>query len=445
LPNVVSDLLEKGSEIQYHRASSKPMAKETVLTPEVIQQIEKTKEADILIGIPAYNNASTIGNVIRTVRTGLDKHFSKYRALIVTSDGDWKDETSTAIKKVLLEDPRLIILSRSPYRVNNTIPAYHGIPDRSGVYRTLFEIAQNLGVKACAFVDADLKSMTPEWIELLVKPVLQEGFDYVTPFYHRHKYDGTMTTGIIYPLTRALYGQRICQPIGGDFGFSGSLASHYLSREEWHTGVARYGVDLWMTTTAIAEGFRVCQSFLGAKIPESRSPASDLSVLLSQVVGAAFSLMETYEHFWFSIKGSEPTSIYGRRFEVGLEPVNVNLDRMINAYRQGIEDLVGIWARILPEETLSGLKRLASLSAANFRFADALWARTVYDFAVAHFQNKMDRDHLVKSMTPLYLGRTASFVLETQDCSAAEVENRIELLCLEYENLKPYLIDRWKS
>ena len=63
------------------------MAKETILTPEVLQQIEETKEADILIGIPSYNNARTVANVIRNVRTGLAKHFSKHRALIVTSDG----------------------------------------------------------------------------------------------------------------------------------------------------------------------------------------------------------------------------------------------------------------------------------------------------------------------------------------------------------------------
>jgi hypothetical protein len=57
----------------------------------------------------------------------------------------------------------------------------------------------------------------------------------------------------------------------------------------------------------------------------------------------------------------------------------------------------------------------------------------------------MDRDHLIKSMTPLYLGRTASFVLETQNSTAADVENKIELLCLEYENQKPYLMERWMS
>jgi hypothetical protein len=57
----------------------------------------------------------------------------------------------------------------------------------------------------------------------------------------------------------------------------------------------------------------------------------------------------------------------------------------------------------------------------------------------------MDRTHIIKSMTPLYLGRTASFVMETFNCTAAEVENRIELLCLEFENLKPYLVECWEK
>ena len=421
------------------------MVKDSTLTPEVLQQIEETKEADVLIGIPSFNNSRTIGHVIRSVRAGLTKYFGNQRTLIVTSDGGSQDQTAHEIRNAFLEDPGLIMLTHSPHAVHKMITPYDGLPDKAGVFHTLFEIAENLGVRACALVDANLKSITPEWVELLIKPVMQEGFDYVSPSYFRHKYDGTITTSILCPLTRALYGQRISQPIGSDFGFSTTLISHYLSKEVWHTEVARYGIDLWMTITAITDGFKICQSFVGPKVQEPRSPAADLSAMLSQVVGASFTLMERYEPFWLTVKGSQPTPIYGRRFEVGIEPVNVKLDRMINAYRQGITDLFGVWGHFLPEETLAGLKRLAGLSSLNFHFPDALWARTVYDFSVAHFRNKMDRDHLIKSMIPLYLGRTASFVLETQDSSAADVENKMELICLEYENLKPYLIDRWKS
>ena len=60
-------------------------------------------------------------------------------------------------------------------------------------------------------VDSDLRSIVPEWIELLAGPILKGGFDYVTPLYQRYKYDGTITNTVTYPLNRALYGLRIRQ------------------------------------------------------------------------------------------------------------------------------------------------------------------------------------------------------------------------------------------
>ena len=118
---------------------------------------------------------------------------------------------------------------------------------------------------------------------------------------------------------------------------------------------------------------------------------------------------------------------------------------MIDAYRQGIADLSSVWKKFLPPDILGNLKKLVGSNGANFCFPDTLWVKTVFEFLVAHYKNKMDRGHLIKSMAPLYLGRIASFVIETYNSTAAEVENKIELLCLEYENLKPYLLERWRN
>ena len=49
---------------------------------------------------------------------------------------------------------------------------YHGIPGKGSAFRLMFEMAQKLGAKACAVVDSDLRSITPEWIDLLIRPVL---------------------------------------------------------------------------------------------------------------------------------------------------------------------------------------------------------------------------------------------------------------------------------
>ncbi len=421
------------------------MAKELILGPEVLHQIEGIKEADILVGIPSYNSSQTIGQVIRTVLEGLAKHFPDKRSVVVVCDTGSRDETLTIVYQVAIEDPRLILLSHSLDPLHKIITPCYGIPGRGSALQNILRIGEILRARACAIVDSDLRSITPEWIELLIKPVLLEDFDYVSPYYLRHKYDGTITNSIIYPLTRALYGKRLRQPIASDLGLSGGLASYYLTKDIWHTEIGQRGADVWMATTALAEGFRVCQSFLGARIQETKNHRGDLSSMLTQVVGPVFSLMENFEQIWFSIRGSEPLPIYGFHFEVGLQPVNVNLDRMVNAYKLGVSDLAGIWKNFLSVDVLDGLKNLSNPNLTVFRFQDALWAKVVFEFAVAYFKNKMDRDHLIKSLTPLYLGRTASFVLETQDSSAAEVENRIELLCLEYENLKPYLLEKWNG
>jgi hypothetical protein len=73
-----------------------------------------------------------------------------------------------------------------------------------------------------------------------------------------------------------------------------------------------------------------------------------------------------------------------------------------------------------------------------------MWAKIVYDFALGHRLRTISRDHLLKSITPLYLGWIASYALEVQTAGPAEVESRIERLCQAYEDNKPYLVSRWR-
>src|SRR4030066_787431 len=270
--------------------------------------LEEVKEADLLVGIPSYNNVRAIGHVVRAVTAGLAKYFAKTKAVLVNSDGGSTDGTQEEVRRVQIEDYKTILTSHPVSPVHKIVTPYHGIPGKGSAFRPIFEAARILNANACAVVDSDLRSITPEWMELLLRPVYEEGFDYVSPLYARHKFDGTITNSIVYPLTRALYGKRVRQPIGGDFGFSGALAKFYLPKEVWESDVARFGIDIWMTTSAVANGFKVCQSFLGAKIHDAKDPGPDLSAMLHQVVSSVADLMEEYEEMWRSVKGSEGVS-----------------------------------------------------------------------------------------------------------------------------------------
>lgn len=421
---------------------------EPVIPQDGLRQLEELGAADIVVGIPSYNNARTIGHVVRAAQAGLAKYFPQFSALIVNSDGGSKDQTREVVMSARVEDSHLLMLSTPQSPVNRLSLAYHGIPGKGSAFRLIFQIAQKAGARACAVVDSDLRSITPEWIDLLVRPVLYAGYDFVAPYYHRHKYDGTITNSIVYPMTRALYGQRVRQPIGGDFGVSRALLKRYLARSDWETDVARYGIDIWMTTIALAERFRVCQSFLGAKLHDAKDPGADLSAMLHQVVGSIFLLMHEFEDVWQAREGSAPVDLFGFRFDVGLDPIAVNVERMLSQFARGTEDLAGIWSLALDAARIATLKGLAAGARANssaFRFPDELWTGIIYDFARAHRDHPPERAHLLRSLTPLYLGRVASFVLETGPMVASEVEERIEALCTCFEEGKPRLVEAWNG
>ncbi len=413
-----------------------------VLGQDVQETIASLKEIDILIGIPSYNNSRTIVHVVKAVEAGLSKYFPKSRSLLVNSDGGSTDGTRDIVRATQV-DLDSVLIDQPAGGFHKLITPYHGIPGKGSAFRTVFEIARRLNVRACAVVDSDLRSITPEWVELLVKPVLEDGFDYVSPYYLRHKYDGTITNTIVYPLTRALYGKQIRQPIGGDFGFSGRLASFYLEKEVWETDVARFGIDIWMTTTAVANGFKICQAFLGAKIHDPKDPGSDLSAMLHQVVSSVFNLMEEYQPVWQKVEGSEPVQTFGFVYSVGLEPIHVNLDKMVEKFKLGAKELIPVYQAFFPEEQLAFLTSLAEAPKEDFRFPDSEWVKIIFHFALAFHRKIMSPEHLIKSLTPLYIGKVASFVIETWESKAEEVEKRLEDLCLAYEREKSDLIKKW--
>jgi glycosyltransferase involved in cell wall biosynthesis len=418
--------------------------KSEILTADPQKKLKELKETDILVGIPSFNNARTIGHVVRAVEAGLSKYFSNYKAILVNSDGGSTDGTMDVVKQAAVDHDSILVDERSE-RFHKIAMPYSGIPGKGSAFRTVFEIAKDLNTKACAVVDSDLRSITPEWIEMLIKPVLEEGYDYVAPYYHRHKYDGTITNTIVYPMTRALYGKRIRQPIGGDFGFSGKLAAFYLTKDVWDTDVARFGIDIWMTTTAVANAFKVCQAFLGAKIHDAKDPGADLSAMLYQVVSAVFDLMEEYAPVWKGTKKSESIPTFGFSYAVGLEPIHVNLDGMIEKFKLGVQELSVLYESLMPVELLQLLKTTAKESKDSFTLPDEAWVRIIYHFALACHQKAMSEEHILKSLTPLYLGKVASFVIETWESTAEEVEQRLEELCITYEREKSYLKERWEK
>lgn len=412
---------------------------EAILREETYAQVKRIGKADILVGIPSYNNAGTIAHVVKTAAEGLTRYFPDLKAVLVNSDGGSTDGTTEVARQTPV-----------PPGVEKIVTRYTGPSGKGSAFRTIFAIARILGVKACVVVDSDLRSIAPWWIEHLAGPIIRDEGDYVAPYYIRHKYDATITNNICYPMTRTLYGVDIRQPIGGDFGVSGWLVAKYLEKPVWDTDVARYGVDIWMTTTAVCEGTRVWQTHLGAKVHDVKDPAATLGPMFRQVVGTLFSMMSTYEDKWKAVRATRTTPFYGEPVEQEPPPVRVTLSAMIARLREGLAELERLWEQILLPENLAEVKRIAALPEADYAFPAELWARVVYDFAVAYNKRGACRgleaspDEVIAAMTPLYYGRTAGLVVESKDMDSATFEEQVvQRQAGVFEDLKPYLLRRW--
>ena len=358
--------------------------------------------AHIVVGIPSYNEASFISFPTQQADLGLTKYFGDRSAVIINCDNHSPDDTRRAFMETPTSTPKIYVSTEE------------GVLGKGNNLRNLFKKAVELSAKAVVVIDADLKSVTPLWIRNLAEPLLED-YEFVAPLYVRHKYDGFITNNIAYPLTRALYGRRIRQPIGGDYGFSDEMARTFAASDAWSDKASAYGIDIWMSTMAMKSGGSVIQSFMGnPKIHRAKDPTEELEHLFRDVVLTIFDLMCNLDSYWKDVKWSRPTAVFGFGMgDVEMPPVvEVDTKRLWDAFLTGIRSNWDVYREVITSSNLNKLEEVAGLPEEGFELPTALWAKILYDFAVAYKKQVMPKDELLTRLMPLYQGKTLSFVLE---------------------------------
>ena len=396
---------------------------------------DNIKKATFVVAIPSYNEADSIAFPVQQADQGIQSFFGDRESVIINCDNNSDDGTKEIFLSIKTNTPKIYI---------STEP---GVKGKGRNFRNLFKKIVDLEAEGVVVVDADLKSITPKWIKHLGEPLFQD-FGYVAPLYVRHKYDGTITNSIAYPLTRSLYGRRVRQPIGGDFGFCGKLAQVYLQSDTWSDSIANFGIDIWMTTLAMNENIPICQAFMGRpKIHRAKDPGSDLGPMFRQVVGTIFNMMIKFYPFWSNVKWSKPTSIFG--FGLGETemppPVEVNKEILFTKFQDGFNTYSHIWEKILRKETVNKLQEVRKMNKDQFDFPTNLWINVLIDFTVAYRDKLWMEDELLDSLIPIYLGKTLSYVKKTERMSIRDSEEFIEEECIQFEATKELLMKHWNG
>ncbi|HEY7041474.1 MAG TPA: hypothetical protein VID28_21580 [Methylomirabilota bacterium] len=407
-----------------------------LLPDEARAAVDRIGTADLVVGLATAGPAPALAAVAAAVRSGLDAHFPGQPVAIAHVD-QARSEATTAAVAAALGDLRVVSVG--------PIPGKDESLDWSAAVRAVLTVGRMLEARAIVMLNADLASMTGEWLRGLASPVLKEDYGLVLPLYRRFRYEGTLTHALVVPLIRSLFGRQLAHPIAEEFACSGPAAEAFLKQPVWESDLGRHGLEFWLPAAAIEQGLTVSQAVLGPRtIAPSAQPPAPLGPTVGRVAGALFALAERSEQFWLDIRGSEPVVSFG----VPPEPLPggpaVDASRMQEAFVQGVRDLLPVWERIIAPDNLGEVLELSDRSLDRFRFSDRLWTHVVYDFVLAYRARTVYRSHATQSLAPLYLGRAASVILETQARSPAAMAQSATRLCGVFEDEKPYLVDRWR-
>lgn len=405
---------------------------ESALSAPVRRRLQALGPVDIMIGLPTYKNSRTIADVVNALATGVATHFPECKAIILVSDGGSTDDTLKIAQGVALPRPIHLLATE-----------YLGVTGKGSAIRAIMEAAALGGARACAIVDADVRSITPHWIERLIGPILGAEADFVSPFYTRDRHEVTINDMIAYPLTRALYGRDIRQPLGGEVAMSPRAWQTFLSRDVWETDVARFGTHIWMMTLAINSGWQLYQSPLGTKTHDYKDPTVGFEPKFMQIVGTMFRLMSIYRRVWPEVRFAQPVPMWGVAQHLDPEPVPTTRQTLWDGFLKGVKRYRRNLGVILTPEQRQLLKDLTTSETP--RFTPEAWAQVVMDFAVVYNRGEGDPDKVALSLLPLYYARKSTLLKELEGQPWTRVEEAIHQQAEVFMSLKDYLVDRWVS
>ncbi len=389
------------------------------------KQSKQNKKYDVVVGIPSYNESDTISHVTEVVGEGLEVYFSDKKCIIVNVDNNSPDNTKDAF------------LDTKTRIEKKYISTAHGIRGKGNNFLNLFKFAKSVDAEVTIVVDADLKSITKEWVKYLGMPIV-DGYDYVIPLYSRHQFDGTITNHICYPVMFGLLSTDIRQPIGGEFAFSPKLMKYWL-KQSWTESTRQYGIDVFMSLNAVLGGFKICQAGLGAKVHKASAPK--LCIMFDQVIETLLAILVQNKNKWMIRNNGDIFTPDTFGLDILAEPQELDIDILdlkekgrvsFNKYQADIKELLEPYA-------FSRINEMFEMEV--FDLTILLWTRVFYNLLYRYdvSKNGEEKKKIINSLKPLYFARSISFNYHTWKYNVKYSEMEIRRSALGFASQKYYL------
>jgi glucosylglycerate synthase len=408
------------------------VAEHNLMTDDLLRQIIGVGRVDLLVGVPRPEGPDAAAALVRVVRACFRSQFHRSRAALLYVDDQPTGDGRALVQRLWEEEAGARGGLRTTHLVTAAVP---GLEHDGVAGRMMVTAADLLQAQAVVLLDPDVGDLTPERIATLAAP-LADRVDLVAPAHPRAADEGLLVTQLLRPLTRAIYGADLREPLLPEFGASARLAAHCA---QFEVDAAQARTHYWIAAEALAGPFTVRQAALGPRRSSAVRARGGLPALFLQVVSSVFASIGATSRVWLARAGE------------ALPDVNVagaaTADqgsggaRVLQTFADDLSNLDEILRRILRPETHAALKDAGNEPGPAL--PDRLWAEVVAEFLLAHRHHVILRDHTVKALLPLYIGRTGTFLLNHGSGSAEAVEAAVEALCVAFEGVRPRIVERW--
>jgi glucosylglycerate synthase len=414
---------------------------QSTLSDVLVRQLMAVGQVDILVGLPTLNNAATVVDVVRAVHVCFTRDFPRLRTVMINSDGGSTDGTPELIRAASFTEADMVLTSHSLRTLHRVVAPYHGLPGKHSALRTVFAAVELTQAKVLVVVDPSGPATSPERVTELITPISLAEVEFLAPRYRRHPRDGVLITQLVRPLVRALYGVALDEPLGAEFSCSGRFASHCLEQDIWDHEVARFAIDLWLRTEAVADGFAVGQVWRPATT--AAGARTTLRDAVQQVVLALVESLRAHESFWTAANGVAELRTWGSDPAEASDAPIWDYEALAQQARHDIVEIRPLLEGLLEKDVLARV--VDEMSAQAVPLDDELWVRIVYAFAAATRHGPTGVEHLAGMFVPLYLWRAASFMAHAAFEADATVQGRLDTLCQTFQRLKPVLVSSWSA
>jgi len=389
--------------------------KQEKIYQEILQGIREGSAAlhgkDIIIGIPFSDQIETLPTIIRTLQEGLGQYLPEKKTAIVvaaTHEGKRFSRQVSAVIKELAIPGHFFTLDEA-------------LTGKGWLMRTLMELSASFGSDLILlepdFVCTGQEGIQPHWIYSLYRP-LELGMDFVLPVFTRPPEGKRVSDHLVIPLLVALYGCRIQEPMGGAYGIRGEILHTFLEDTGLfaNTDIGEYGIDIFLTITAIVHEVRMCQANLGAR--RKHPSPGEFSVRLRQTLRTMFAQIEYTAQWWLTrgrfIKTEPP--FYGNLPVFTPPAVDLDISAEIERFRVDFQRSAEyIYKKLLDPSLYERVLDLSYAPWERFSFSSADWSQCVYTLVLAYFfQNDIPQEDILETLTILNRARTATFMREVQ-------------------------------